>query len=184
MSRKIIRFLPPQPPTVDQLPLINAGNQAAHWLDHYWRKLSLPAEQVGYLALTDDRREFARWTGRRLNTMALGCYCYLPLYPDDDTGAQISAASTANLTGPASVPGRAQMTLPGFGASAVAADDNGFELTFAPDEAQALPSDFRHLIFIDPALLPEGIEVTIAHELIHLADRISGRPRKHHCHGH
>ena len=59
MSRKIIRFLPPQPPTLEQLPLINAESQAAHWLDHYWRKLKLPSDQARYLALTDDRREFA-----------------------------------------------------------------------------------------------------------------------------
>ncbi len=26
--------------------------------------------------------------------------------------------------------------------------------------------------------------MTVAHELIHLADRVQGRPRKHRCHGH
>jgi predicted SprT family Zn-dependent metalloprotease len=184
MSRKIIRFLPPQPPTLEQLPLINAESQAAHWLDHYWRKLKLPSDQARYLALTDDRREFARWTGRRLNTMALGCYCYLPLYHDDEIGEQPNLALTANPTG--STHARAQMSLPGF-SEASAADtvsESGFEMTFGDADGWELSSDFRHLIFIDPALLPEGVEVTIAHELIHLADRISGRPRKHHCHGH
>ncbi len=186
MSRKIIRFLPPQPPSLDQLPLINAGSQAAQWLDHYWRKLGLPDDQANHFALTDDRREFARWTGRRLNTMALGCYCYLPLYHDDDeSAAQSVVALTANLTGPASAPARSQLTLPGFSEMG---DDAALgevcESLFEADELHEPQGDFRHLIFIEPELLPEGIEVTIAHELIHLADRVSGRPRKHRCHGH
>lgn len=182
MSRKVIRFLPPQPPSLDRLPLINASAHAAQWLDHYWRKLGLPPGQASHLAVTDDRREFARWTGRRLNTMALGCYCFLPLAPDDDAQPELSLA--ANLTGPANAPTRAQPTLPGF-------DTDGCDLRadlYAPaqagDSGLALNGDFRHLIFVEPELLPEGIEVTIAHELIHLADRVSGHPRKHHCHGH
>jgi DNA-directed RNA polymerase subunit RPC12/RpoP len=185
MSRKIIRFLPPQPPSLDQLPLVNAGSQAAQWLDHYWRKLGLPIEQTNYLAVTDDRREFARWTGRRLNTMALGCYCYLPLAHDDGAAAQPELSLAANLTGPASAPPRAQLTLPGF--SDITDDP---DLSTDADDllavafVQAPQGDYRHLIFVEPGLLPEGIEVTIAHELIHLADRVSGRPRKHHCHGH
>lgn len=177
MSRKIIRFLPPQPPSLDQLPLINASAQAAQWLDHYWRKLGLPAAQATHLALTDDRREFARWTGRRLNTMALGCYCYLPLVGDDDGEPQFSLA--ANLTGPAASSLRAQPTLPGFDAS-----EGLYEPPQSSDGALTSGGAFRHLIFVEPELLPEGIEVTIAHELIHLADRVSGNPRKHHCHGH
>ncbi len=184
MSRKIIRFLPPQPPSLNQLPLVNADTQAAHWLDHYWRKLGLPADQANYLAVTDDRREFARWTGRRLNTMALGCYCYLPLYSDDDAEAVSEPVSTANLTGPACAPIRAQLALPGFSDDLDESLPEMCETTADPDTAQAPQGDFRHLIFVDPGLLPEGIEVTIAHELIHLADRVSGRPRKHHCHGH
>jgi len=51
-----------------------------------------------------------------------------------------------------------------------------------PDPA-ATPAEYWHLIFIEPDLLPQGIEVTVAHELIHLSDRVSGNPRKHHCHG-
>ncbi|HZC06543.1 MAG TPA: hypothetical protein VE338_12985 [Ktedonobacterales bacterium] len=187
MSRQIIRFLPPQPPSLEQLPLVNAGSQAAQWLDHYWRKLGLPADQANYLAITDDRREFARWTGRRLNTMALGCYCFLPLTYDDDDAKQPELSLAANLTGPASAPVRAQQTLPGFAeenSDAGHAEGHSFEGAFAEDDPQTPAGDFRHLIFIDPGLLPEGIEVTIAHELIHLADRVSGRPRKHHCHGH
>jgi len=186
MSRKIIRFLPPQPPSVDQLPLINAGSLAAHWLDHYWRKLALPPEQANRFALTDDRKEFARWTGRRLNTMALGCYCYLPLY-DDETAAPPEAAAAANLTGPACPPARAQLILPGF--TDISDADNlaigeVCDNIFESDDTLEPQGDYRHLIFIDPGLLPEGVEITIAHELIHLADRVSGRPRKHHCHGH
>lgn len=181
MSRNVIRFLPPQPPSLDQLPLINASAQAAQWLDHYWRKLGLPPVQASHLAVTDDRREFARWTGRRLNTMALGCYCFLPLAPDDDAQPELSLA--ANLTGPASPPVRAQPTLPGFADDDVAPFADPPAAALAGDET--LPTgDFRHLIFVEPELLPEGIEVTIAHELIHLADRVSGHPRKHHCHGH
>jgi predicted SprT family Zn-dependent metalloprotease len=30
---------------------------------------------------------------------------------------------------------------------------------------------------------PQSIEVTIAHELIHLSDRVHGTPRRHHHHG-
>lgn len=188
MSRKITRFLPPQPPSLDQLPLVNAGSQAAQWLEHYWRKLGLPADQAGYLAITDDRREFARWTGRRLNTMALGCYCYLPLAHDDDEAAQPELSLAANLTGPAAAPTRAQQPLPGFAEEETCdvgdALSQTLECAFTRDSSQVPEGDYRHLIFIDPGLLPEGIEVTIAHELIHLADRVSGRPRKHHCHGH
>lgn len=41
----------------------------------------------------------------------------------------------------------------------------------------------RHLIFIEPDMQPQSIEVTIAHELIHLADRVHGTPRRHRHHG-
>ena len=44
-------------------------------------------------------------------------------------------------------------------------------------------SQHRHLIFIEPNLQPKSTEVTVAHELIHLLDRIKGTPRKHHHHG-
>jgi hypothetical protein len=43
--------------------------------------------------------------------------------------------------------------------------------------------EYRHLIFIEPTLLPVSTEVTVAHELIHLSDRVRGNPRKHKCHG-
>ncbi len=186
MSRKITRFLPPQPPARDQLPLVNAGSDVAQWLEHYWRKLNLPIEQTRYLAITDNRAEFARWTGRRLNPMALGCYCFLPLYPDDAPQGETIASAT--LTAPTGYPARLQPVLPGF------TDEDGDESCGVTGMTQLCPvpapqtsnaiQDYRHLIFVEPDLLTEGVEVTVAHELIHLSDRVSGAPRKHHCHGH
>ncbi len=41
----------------------------------------------------------------------------------------------------------------------------------------------RHFIFIEPEMQPQSIEVTVAHELIHLADRVNGTPRRHRHHG-
>ncbi|HEX4204513.1 MAG TPA: hypothetical protein VHZ51_10040 [Ktedonobacteraceae bacterium] len=41
----------------------------------------------------------------------------------------------------------------------------------------------RHLIFIAEDMQAQSIEVTVAHELIHLADRVHGTPRRHHRHG-
>ncbi|GEM_PF-384077 len=226
MARKVTRFRPAAPPPTEELPLVNASATVAAWLEHYWRKLQLPSEQARYLGVTDDRQEFARWTGRRLNPMALGCYCYLPLTRDDlanqpstqPTGAQgVSAASTSptsanttpaatslalhkgssgdNLSGLAS---GLQLALPGFGvqpdvtgdpatlcislASVQGDERHDGEADETDDEDEIV--DFRHLIFVEPDLLPEGIEVTIAHELIHLSDRVKGQPRKHRCHGH
>jgi hypothetical protein len=63
------------------------------------------------------------------------------------------------------------------------------ELTLAdardhePIGAAPRGTDYRHLIFIEPGMLPVSIEVTVAHELIHLADRVRGTPRRHTCHG-
>jgi len=163
---------------VDQLPLVNADPEVARWLDHYWRKLKLPPDQAHRLAVTDDRQEFARWTGRRLNPMALGCYCYLPIASESEEGDQPHFADAAMLTAPTGAV-RRQPALPGFEAEESATT---YQTEYADDESE--PGDFRHLIFVEPELLPEGIEVTVAHELIHLADRVQGRPRKHHCHGH
>ena len=185
MSRKITRFLPPQPPARDQLPFVNAGQDVAQWLEHYWRKLNLPVAHTHNLAVTDDRAEFARWSGRRLNPMALGCYCFLPLYPDDTPQGETIAS--ANLTAPSGQVARLQPVLPGFTdageESASIAEVAPLCSSPAPQSYEAF-QDFRHLIFIEPDLLVEGIEVTVAHELIHLADRVAGAPRKHHCHGH
>ncbi|GLV58129.1 hypothetical protein KDH_49630 [Dictyobacter sp. S3.2.2.5] len=108
-----------------------------HWLMHYWQKLGLAHAELPALALTQDRQEYMRWTGKRLNTMALGCYCYIP-------------APSA----------RARTCAPTTGAQ-----------------------QHRHLIFIEPAMQAKSIEVTVAHELIHLSDRVQGTPRRHHHHG-
>ena len=76
-ARKPARPVPAPPPR--QAGAIVHGSEAVRsWLDHYWHKLQLPARELSCLAITQDRREFTRWTGKRLNNMALGCYCYLP----------------------------------------------------------------------------------------------------------
>src|SRR5690242_15746471 len=69
----------PAPPQLQNTTIIH-GDQAMIelWLTHYAQKLQLPEYELHLLAMTQDRQEFARWTGKRLNVMALGCYCYLP----------------------------------------------------------------------------------------------------------
>ena len=172
MTTRANRSRAPQPPELTVLPLVHAGDQVARWLNHYWTKLSLPGDEALRLAVTDDRSEFHRWTGKRLNPLALGCYCYLPTLG----AARQAGADSATLTAPACVPVRVQPALPGFDATG---DDLAGGYTPAPGPA----SDYRHLIFVEPGLLPLGVEVTVAHELIHLADRVKGTPRKHRCHG-
>lgn len=180
MARKITRYQAPQAPELDELPLVNADAEVARWLDHYWQKLNLPPVEAKRLAITDDRGEFARWTGRRLNPLALGCYCYLPsAHPDQEPDAEASRDS-ANLTAPAAAPARVQLALPGF--DGAAAGDTDVAIA-ASSGTGCASTDYRHLIFVEPDLLPLGIEVTVAHELIHLSDRVQGNPRKHHCHG-
>jgi DNA-directed RNA polymerase subunit RPC12/RpoP len=178
MTKKRIRNRPPQPPALEVLPLVNASSDVANWLDHYWRKLKLPSAEAGRLAVTDDRQEFARWTGRRLNPLTLGCYCFLPNASTEP--AELAASSEAStLTAPATSRTRLQLALPGF--------DDGLaescDVTCDVADYTVPASDYRHLIFIEPDLLPLGIEVTVAHELIHLSDRVQGTPRKHRCHG-
>jgi predicted SprT family Zn-dependent metalloprotease len=112
----------PMPPSRQADSIIHGSREIAHWLTHYWQKLQLPAQELSRLAITQDRQEYSRWTGKRLNTMVLGCYCYLP-------------------------------------------------------------TPHRHLIFVEPGMQPQSIEVTVAHELIHLADRVHGTPRRHRHHG-
>lgn len=163
------------------LPLVHAGEEVARWLTHYWAKLSLPAAEAQRLAVTENRAEFHRWTGKRLNPLALGCYCYLPtLGTTHGTARHQPGADSATLTAPAAVsaPARVQPALPGFDATS---DDP--VAAYAPAQNSAAPGDYRHLIFVEPGLLPLGVEVTVAHELIHLADRVKGTPRKHRCHG-
>lgn len=161
------------------MPLIHGTPQVEQWLAYYWKKLKLPADQLRFLAITMNRQEFAAWTGRRLQSMALGCYCYLPLADGDEatagqrTAPGITEVATEERTA-SRVPSH-QPALPGF--DVPLGDFPSHEYSSAPG------GDFRHLIFIEPGMLDRGIEVTVAHELIHLADRVQGRPRKHHCHG-
>ena len=180
MKRKTQRALSVNPPQTDHLPLVNANPDVAHWLTHYWRKLNLPESEAYRLAVTDDRQEFARWTGRRLNPLALGCYCYLP----NASSARMAASAAANLTAPASTPIRIQPALPGFDAGLDASSCTSCDVEDQETVTSTLGGDYRHLIFIEPGLLPLSAEVTVAHELIHLSDRVRGNPRKHRCHGH
>ncbi|MFI5273886.1 MAG: hypothetical protein ACHQ4H_12710, partial [Ktedonobacterales bacterium] len=170
MTTNSNRRYTPEPPDLRVLPLINAPSEVVQWLEHYWEKLELPREEAQRLAVTDDRMEFHRWTGKRLNPLALGCYCYLP----HAGSSSVPTVDSANLTAPVYAPPRVQPSLPGFGLAS-AADGTG--------AARETAADYRHLIFVEPGLLPLGIEVTVAHELIHLADRVKGNPRKHRCHG-
>ena len=68
----------PAPPPRQVEPIINGSPLIQHWFMHYWQKLQLPTQELSRLAITQDRREYMRWTGKRLNIMVLGCYCYLP----------------------------------------------------------------------------------------------------------
>jgi hypothetical protein len=124
----------PTPPLLQAEPVIH-GKQAVieHWLLYYWKKLQLAEHEFNLLAITQDRQEYMLWTGKRLNTMTLGCYCYLPAQPARKRSAE--------------------------------------------------QSRHRHLIFVEPDMQPKSIEVTVAHELIHLADRVNGTPRRHRHHG-
>ncbi|HTK07669.1 MAG TPA: hypothetical protein VL485_10910 [Ktedonobacteraceae bacterium] len=140
-ATNIKRKNPPAPPPQAELPVIHGDHTTLqHWLTHYWQKLNLPETELRLLAITQDRAEYTRWTGKRLNSMTLGCYCYLP---------------------PAS-----------------------FSLARLQREPHLVAfMVHRHLIFIEPGMQPQSIEVTIAHELIHLADRFNGTPRRHRHHG-
>lgn len=135
----------PAPPPRQASVIIHGDEVIAGWLDFYWRRLQLPLQELSHLAITQDRREFGTWAGKRLNSMALGCYCYLPM----------SAVARRTL------------------------------LTHFPaaNEIKATTATHRHLIFIEPDMQPRSIEVTVAHELIHLADRVNGTPRRHRHHG-
>ena len=143
----------PAPPPVQKGPIIHGSPSIERWLTHYWQKLQLPAQELYRLAITQNRQEFMRWTGKRLNTMALGCYCYLPAPPSARTRKRRQASPL--------------QALPGF-------NDTQQELS---------ARSHRHLIFIEPDMQPKSIEVTVAHELIHLADRVNGTPRRHRHHG-
>jgi hypothetical protein len=160
-----------EPPAWHNMPLLNGTDDVKRWLDHYWNKLGLPAAEQLRLALTQDRREFARWTGRRLNPLALGCYCYLPGSSHDTPPATLAlAAMEQPLVAECGVDHQ-QLFLPGM------------TLPSFPRSRSSSTARHRHLIFIEPELEVMGTEVTVAHELIHLADRFRGQPRRHHCHG-
>ncbi len=175
MTTRANRSNAPQPPDVTVLPLVHADEEVARWLTHYWAKLSLPSVEAQRLAVTGDRSEFHRWTGKRLNPLALGCYCYLPT----PRSARHSGADSATLTAPVCVPTRVQPVLPGF----ECADEDPVGDSVDAIDTVGAAGDYRHLIFVEPGLLPLGVEVTVAHELIHLADRVKGTPRRHRCHG-
>jgi predicted SprT family Zn-dependent metalloprotease len=143
----------PVPPPRQVEPIINGSPLIQHWFMHYWQKLQLPTQELSRLALTQDRREYMRWSGKRLNVMVLGCYCYLPAPTTSRTQSQKHKSA---------------------------------QIRSISDTAGALQSDasdHRHLIFIEPDMQPKSIEVTVAHELIHLADRVNGTPRRHRHHG-
>jgi predicted SprT family Zn-dependent metalloprotease len=159
----------PAPPPGQGTPVIHGTAVLHKWLMHYWQKLQLPARELERLAVTQDRQEYMRWTGKRLNILALGCYCYIP--------GPRSMRARPHKRGPS-------QSLPGFGDAAGdrAGRSHGHLSTLAPaDEARS--SGHRHLIFIEPDMQSQSIEVTMAHELIHLADRVKGTPRRHRHHG-
>lgn len=132
----------PMPPPQQAIPTIHGDRETlSYWLTHYWQKLHLPTRELPLLAMTQDRQEYMQWTGKRLNTMALGCYCYLPS----------TNTFSARLRRSGTKPGETPL--------------------------------HRHLIFIEPEMQARSVEVTIAHELIHLADRVNGTPRRHRHHG-
>jgi hypothetical protein len=143
----------PSPPPRRAEPIISGSPLIQHWLAHYWQKLQLPAQELSRLAITQDRQEYIRWTGKRLNFMVLGCYCYLPAPQAPHTRSRKHGSSQAR-----------------------SGSKDG--------SASQLPApSHRHLIFIEPDMQPKSIEVTVAHELIHLADRVNGTPRRHRHHG-
>src|SRR5947209_8794323 len=148
----------PAPPPRQPGPIIHAGHSIKDWLNYYWQKLNLPADELNRLAITQDRQEYMRWTGKRLQSMVLGCYCYLPDGSSPNTALR---APIHNRTR------KLALTPPPI-----------FEEALQPNSP-----GHRHLIFIEPDMQPQSIEVTVAHELIHLADRVNGTPRRHHHHG-
>jgi hypothetical protein len=143
----------PAPPPRQVEPIIHGSSLLQHWLLHYWQKLQLPTQELSRLAITQDRREYMRWTGKRLNIMVLGCYCYVP---------------APNVSRMRSQKHRSAQSRPGSNATGASHSD---------------ASGHRHLIFVEPDMQLKSIEVTVAHELIHLADRVNGTPRRHRHHG-
>ncbi|MBV9019570.1 MAG: hypothetical protein JOZ71_02535 [Ktedonobacteraceae bacterium] len=145
--------IPALPPKQDG-PIIH-GDVATiqHWLYHYWEKLHLAVQELALVAITQDRSEYMAWTGKRLNSMVLGCYCYV-------------AAPQVAMRHVDCLPPR-----------------HGTRSSVPIEANPSHIATHRHLIFIEPDMRPRSIEVTIAHELIHLADRVNGTPRRHRHHG-
>ena len=61
----------PAPPPRQADPIIHGSPIISHWLSQYWQKLRLPEQELAVLAITQDRQEYMRWTGKRLNLLAL-----------------------------------------------------------------------------------------------------------------
>src|ERR1700736_2528278 len=117
----------PAPPPRQAGPIIQGSSLVSHWLTLYWQKLQLPAHELNHLAITIDRQEYMRWTGKRLNNMVLGCYCYLP-------GPAASRALHLHTRKTSAAP-----SLPGFG-----------------EVIQLHQPNHRHLIFIEPDMQPKS----------------------------
>src|SRR5438105_15942396 len=123
------------PPPRQADPIIHGSPIISRWLTHYWQKLELPAQELPLLAITQDRQEYMRWTGKRLNIMALGCYCYLP--------APVAARSHAHRSAPA-------RALPGF-------HDKTQLHKQGKQEKDTQQRGHRHLIFIEPDMQPQSV---------------------------
>ncbi len=181
--KKSARTAPAPPPRQDEA-VLHCDEAVRRWLDHYWRKLRLPPHERASLALTQDRQEYMKWTGKRLHSMVLGCYCYLPAPAPPTTPASPGRSATPGRSTSSPKTGKARAPLtPGNALAAGTAPEQclpGFE---DAHNACPLQPGHRHLIFIEPDMQPQSIEVTVAHELIHLADRINGTPRRHRHHG-
>ncbi len=152
------------------------------WLDYYWQKLRLPQHERASLALTQNRQEYMKWTGKRLNLMVLGCYCYLPAPTVAATPVLPDRPARPNRSTPKPARSRAPLVHPYVIPIGTAPELPGFE-EFRNAATPSSQPGHRHLIFIEPDMQPQSIEVTVAHELIHLADRVNGMPRRHRHHG-
>lgn len=163
IQRRVNRVNKPEPPPKEDSPIIH-GDEAVirRWLAHYWKRLNLPTTELPFLAITQDRGEYMSWTGKRLNPLALGCYCYLS-FTHAHTSPNPHTPQTPHIP---HTPHSARAT----------------GMNRHVGETREL-REHRHLIFVEPDMQDRSTEVTIAHELIHLSDRVHGTPRRHHHHG-
>lgn len=186
-ARKKSAHPAPAPPPRQDEPVLHCDEAVARWFDYYWQKLRLPSPERASLALTQDRQEYMQWTGKRLHVLVLGCYCYLP--------APAIPQFPQNLPGQSAKPNRSTRAAKTLKSRESLAHRNALAAGSAPEQflpgfeefhhapARPLQPGHRHLIFIEPDMQPQSIEVTVAHELIHLADRVNGTPRRHRHHG-